>query len=78
MMRVKKRTREVAFPRQIAMYLTRTLTNYSLPAIGEEFGGRDHTTVLHAYEKIKSDIKNNPQLAQEIGGIIEKIQQEGN
>jgi len=78
MMRVKKRTREVAFPRQIAMYLTRTLTNYSLPAIGEEFGGRDHTTVLHAYEKIKSDIANNPQLAQEIGGIIEKIQQEGN
>ncbi len=77
LMRAKKRTREVAFPRQIAMYITRSLTSYSLPAIGEEFGGRDHTTVLHAYEKIKTDMENNPQLSQEISGIIEKIQREG-
>ena len=77
LMRAKKRTREVAFPRQVAMYITRSLTNYSLPAIGEEFGGRDHTTVLHAYEKIKTDLENNPQLSQEISGIIEKIQREG-
>ncbi|NLJ37326.1 MAG: chromosomal replication initiator protein DnaA [Candidatus Atribacteria bacterium] len=77
LMRAKKRTKEVAFPRQVAMYITRFLTNYSLPTIGEEFGGRDHTTVLHAYEKIKADIENNPQLSQEISGIIEKIQREG-
>ena len=44
----KKRTRNVAFPRQIAMYLCRELTDYSLPRIGDFFGGRDHTTVIHA------------------------------
>ena len=47
-----RRTRNIAFPRQIAMYLCRKLTDMSLPKIGEEFGGRDHTTVIHAYEKI--------------------------
>ena len=59
----KSRSRDVAFPRQIAMYLARTLTDASLPAIGEEFGGRDHTTVLHAYEKIKSQLATDPSLA---------------
>ncbi|MGB9857021.1 MAG: chromosomal replication initiator protein DnaA [Dictyoglomaceae bacterium] len=49
----KGRTQEIALPRQIAMYLARTLTDISLPKIGEEFGGRDHTTILHAYEKIQ-------------------------
>src|SRR5699024_5787438 len=48
----KKRTKAIAFPRQIAMYLSRELTDFSLPKIGEEFGGRDHTTVIHAHEKI--------------------------
>ncbi len=52
----KKRTKSIAFPRQIAMYLSRELTDFSLPKIGEEFGGRDHTTVIHAHEKnIKND-----------------------
>ena len=51
-MKIKKRTRAVAFPRQIAMYLSRELTDNSLPDIGEAFGGKDHTTVLHAYKKI--------------------------
>lgn len=50
----KKRTREIALCRQIAMYFCRTLTELSLPKIGEEFGGRDHTTVLHAFKKIES------------------------
>ncbi len=50
--KAKKRTKSVAFPRQIAMYLSRELTDFSLPKIGEEFGGRDHTTVIHAHEKI--------------------------
>lgn len=56
----KKRTRNVAFPRQIAMYLCRELTDYSLPRIGDFFGGRDHTTVIHAYEKISKEIEKDP------------------
>lgn len=50
--KAKKRTKSIAFPRQIAMYLARELTDLSLPKIGEEFGGRDHTTVIHACDKI--------------------------
>ncbi len=53
----KKRTKSIAYPRQIAMYLSRELTDFSLPKIGEEFGGRDHTTVIHAHEKISKDLK---------------------
>ncbi|MDY0409937.1 chromosomal replication initiator protein DnaA [Virgibacillus soli] len=53
----KKRTKAIAFPRQIAMYLSRELTDASLPKIGEEFGGRDHTTVLHAYDKISKMVE---------------------
>ncbi|MBZ4652977.1 MAG: chromosomal replication initiator protein DnaA [Peptococcaceae bacterium] len=72
--KAKKRTRNVAFPRQVAMYLCRELTDMSLPKIGEEFGGRDHTTVIHAHEKISADIKKDPQLEVTIKTIIEKIQ----
>ena len=57
----KKRNREIAYPRQIAMYLCRELTDLSLPKIGEEFGGRDHTTVIHACDKISKDIESNPE-----------------
>ena len=49
----KRRSRSVARPRQLAMALSKELTNHSLPEIGEGFGGRDHTTVLHACRKIK-------------------------
>jgi chromosomal replication initiator protein len=49
----KIRTKEIALARQIAMHLSRELTNSSLPKIGEDFGGRDHTTVMHACDKIK-------------------------
>ena len=52
----KKRTQNIALTRQVAMYLSRMLTDYSLPKIGEEFGGRDHTTVLHAFKKIDNMI----------------------
>jgi chromosomal replication initiator protein len=55
----KKRNREIAFPRQIAMYLCRELTDMSLPQIGSEFGGRDHTTVMHAYSKISESVDSN-------------------
>jgi chromosomal replication initiator protein len=55
----RRRTKNVAFPRQIAMYLSREMTEASLPAIGQEFGGRDHTTVIHACDKIKKCIEND-------------------
>jgi len=56
----KRRTRSIAFPRQVAMYLARELTDASLPRIGEEFGGRDHTTVMHAYDKIQLERRRDP------------------
>ncbi len=55
----KKRTQNIALTRQVAMYLCRMLTDLSLPKIGEEFGGRDHTTVLHAFKKIEEMIAND-------------------
>ena len=60
--KTKRRTRTVAFPRQIAMYLSRQLTENSLPKIGEAFGGRDHTTVMHAHEKISNNLQEDPHL----------------
>ncbi|MDN5346570.1 MAG: chromosomal replication initiator protein [Clostridia bacterium] len=72
-LKAKKRNHAVAFPRQIAMYLTRELTNSSLPKIGEEFGGRDHTTVMHACEKINNSLKNDASLRQIIIHLTEKI-----
>ena len=69
----KKRSRPLAYPRQIAMYLTRELTELSLPKIGQEFGGRDHSTVIHACDKIRSDIEKDTELAVEIESLQEKI-----
>lgn len=57
-----KRSRNLAFPRQIAMYICRDITDLSLPKIGEAFGNRDHTTVLHACEKISTEVKTNDSL----------------
>jgi chromosomal replication initiator protein len=62
----KKRTKTIAYPRQIAMYLSRELTDSSLPKIGEDFGGRDHTTVIHAHEKISRMLGSDPELEQVI------------
>jgi len=69
----KKRTRAVAFPRQVAMYLCRELTDMSLPQIGEKFGGRDHTTVLHAHDKISELRRSDPFLEKSINEIIAKL-----
>ncbi|WP_163527923.1 chromosomal replication initiator protein DnaA [Halobacillus ihumii] len=69
----KKRTKSIAFPRQIAMYLSRELTDFSLPKIGEEFGGRDHTTVIHAHEKISKMIATDQQLQKELDEIKEQL-----
>ena len=63
------RTRTVAFPRQIAMYLSRELTTQSLPKIGDEFGGRDHSTVIHAHDKITRLLQEDEQLQEEIQQI---------
>src|SRR5699024_5945309 len=68
----KKRTRAIAYPRQIAMYLTRELTELSLPKIGQEFGGRDHTTVIHAHNKIIKELETDENLANEIKSLMEE------
>ncbi|WP_379970846.1 chromosomal replication initiator protein DnaA [Ectobacillus sp. sgz5001026] len=73
--KAKKRTKSVAFPRQVAMYLSRELTDSSLPKIGEEFGGRDHTTVIHAHEKISRLAKTDVQLQKQIEEICEILKQ---
>ena len=54
-----KKSNDIAYPRQIAMYLCRSVAQMSFPKIGSEFGGRDHTTVMHAFNKIEKDIKEN-------------------
>nr|WP_330382256.1 chromosomal replication initiator protein DnaA [Clostridioides difficile] len=69
----KKRTRSIAYPRQIAMYLTRELTDLSLPKIGEEFGGRDHTTVIHAHDKVSKDIEESEEIKTKIDKIISDL-----
>ncbi len=69
----KKRKASVALPRQIAMYICRTVLEESFPKIGIEFGGKDHTTVMHSVEKIKNEIKTNGILEVEINKIIQEI-----
>lgn len=69
----KKRTQSIAFPRQIAMYLARELTNSSLPQIGEDFGGRDHTTVIHAHNKIENKLKKDADFKRVINKLVENI-----
>lgn len=71
--KARKRTKAIAFPRQIAMYLSRELTDFSLPKIGDAFGGRDHTTVIHAHEKITQQLKVDQDLYKVINNITEKI-----
>ena len=68
-----KRTRNIAYPRQIAMYLCRKLTDLSLPKIGEKFGGRDHTTIIHGFEKISKDLTKDMELSQIITELENKI-----
>jgi len=72
-MTAKTRKREIATARQVAMYLARTLTNSSLPKIGEEFGGRDHTTVMHANDKITEELKTNPDIEEAVKAISQNI-----
>jgi chromosomal replication initiator protein len=73
-LKAKNRTRAVAFPRQIAMYLARQLTHSSLSEVGRSFGGKDHTTVLHAVDKIQTLLQDDPKLRKTIDGLIQGIQ----
>lgn len=73
--KTKRRNKQIVLPRQIAMYLSRELTDLSLPEIGELFGGKDHTTVLHSYNKIKEDSHRNPELKERIEKVIQVIKQ---
>jgi chromosomal replication initiator protein len=69
----KKRTQNIVFPRQLAMYIAREITEYSTTELGLEFGGRDHTTVMHACQKIEDRLKADPTLDSTIQTIIRMI-----
>jgi chromosomal replication initiator protein len=71
----KKRSRSIAFPRQVCMFLGRKLTRHSLEEIGGYFGGRDHTTVMHACRAVESACKQDPQLNATLQQLAEAIQQ---
>lgn len=74
-LKTKRRNKQIVLPRQVAMYLSRELTDLSLPEIGEQFGGKDHTTVLHSYKKIKEELRNNPKLKERVEKVIQIIKQ---
>ena len=69
----KKKSKNIAYPRMLAMYLSRMLTDESFPKIGLEFGARDHSTVMHACDKIALDLKNNKKFQEIINEIKKKI-----
>ena len=73
-----KRSNDIAFPRQIAMYLCREVANMSFPQIGQDFGNRDHSTVMHAYKKIGKEIKektNTKLIVESVKNIILKVEE---
>ncbi len=72
-MKGSRRLQNIVLARQVAMYLSRELTDNSLPKIGKEFGGKDHTTVIHAHAKIKSLIDEDDNLRLEIESIKKNI-----
>ncbi|MBQ9019525.1 MAG: chromosomal replication initiator protein DnaA [Bacilli bacterium] len=72
-MRSKKRSSIIAIPRQVAMYLCRNMTDESFPKIGVEFGGKDHSTVMHSVEKIEKELKENKDLANTIEKLKKNI-----
>lgn len=70
----KRRPRQIAFPRQIAMYISREITDYSTTEIGTEFGGKDHTTVMHAHQRIDDRMKTDSTLEPTINELIRSIE----
>jgi chromosomal replication initiator protein len=75
LIRGKQRSHDVVWPRQVAMYLMREETTASLLQIGTELGGRDHTTIMHGWEKVHSEITNNERIRHEIAAVLESLQQ---
>ncbi|MEE9518676.1 MAG: helix-turn-helix domain-containing protein, partial [bacterium] len=74
-MKSKKRVRSISFPRQIAMFIARTHTKASLPEIGRHFGGKDHTTVIHSYNKIDRLIKIDKETERHIQDIVNMLEE---
>jgi chromosomal replication initiator protein len=72
-LKAKTRTKAVALPRQIAMYVARQLTHASLAEIGRAFGGKDHTTVLHAVDKVQSLLQDDAKLRKNVESLIHSI-----
>ena len=69
----KRRSRSIARPRQVAMYLAKDLTHHSLPEIGDAFGGRDHTTVLHACRKIKELLESDADIREDVKNLLRTL-----
>lgn len=76
-MKGKKRTKQVTFPRQVAMYIIREVTDYSTTEIGLEFGGRDHTTVMHSCQRIEDRMKGDPTLEPTVANLIRSVKESG-
>lgn len=74
-LKTRSRHKNIVLPRQVAMYISRELTDLSLPEIGGVFGGKDHTTVLHSYNKIKNDLNRDSLLKERVDKVIQIIQQ---
>jgi chromosomal replication initiator protein len=70
----KRRPENIAFPRQVAMYLARHMTNSSLNTIGEAFGGRDHGTVMHACRAVTDRMEVDPNVRQVVNGLMRLLQ----
>ncbi|MBV9691329.1 MAG: chromosomal replication initiator protein DnaA [Ktedonobacteraceae bacterium] len=73
-LRGKQRSREIVWPRQVAMYLMREETDASLLQIGTELGGRDHTTIMHGWEKVYSEMSNNDRVHREVSAVLGSLQ----
>ncbi|MCL2878767.1 MAG: chromosomal replication initiator protein DnaA [Treponema sp.] len=76
-LKAKKKTKNIVFPRQIAMYLARDMTGYSLTEIGEAFGGRDHATVIHSCDKIENQLRTDPNLEPTLQNLQRLIRESG-
>jgi chromosomal replication initiator protein len=74
LLRGKQRDRDIVWPRQVAMYLMREETSASWLQIGTELGGRDHTTVIHGWEKVHAEMAHNDRVRQEIAAVLESLQ----
>jgi chromosomal replication initiator protein len=73
-LKAKSRRRNLVIPRQLAMFMCREITEESLPGIGKAFGGRDHSTVIHAFQKVKKDLETNTKLYKDLTAIKKMLE----